>query len=675
LLAVAAGAAAVVAGLGVYFFRSQPTPRPVVAALPGGGVVAVVHHGPAVLASTSLTGASSVQKLTIPGAPSSMVTTPDGSRAFLLDSTGAQVIPVDLTHGTVGTPIPAGKLPTDEQLSADGSTLFVTDNLGGAVVAIDTATGKPGPAQQLVQGVASFTPSPTGTGAVISAFSSAGQPGAMAFYSSASGIGKAIQVGFNSPTGVFYSRDGATVWVTEDGVGSEPGALIPITVASHAVGSPIAVGHGPGGAAMSTDGRTMIVTNSLDRNVSVVDLQRRAVVATIPVGSGPAQVRIAPDGLTAWVACVLDRTLVPIDLTTHTSGKAVALADAPSDLSLIASGRAAWVLFTSSAGNITELTAGNSLGRAMPVGSDPNLLIAHDSATGWVANAFSDSVQRLDLGGQSIGAPVGVAALPSELKLTPDGRALFVLSFGDGTHPGFLTSVDTASSRPSRPLPVGTAPTSLTVAPDGSTVYIANHQANSVVTVDVKSWTVGKEIALPCSPSQLLITPDGTGLYANCTGAAEVIPVATKDRSVGAPITVGSSAVLVMGNQGRFIFVNANHELQEIEVATNKVVLSHDETGNIVGIAPTPDDTTLVAVENTGGSVLLINAATLVTSSTLSVGARPGGLRLSPDGSRAYVLDTSTQKLYVVDVVGSKVAATLDVGPHAASVVVAPRLP
>jgi DNA-binding beta-propeller fold protein YncE len=146
--------------------------------------------------------------------------------------------------------------------------------------------------------------------------------------------------------------------------------------------------------------------------------------------------------------------------------------------------------------------------------------------------------------------------------------------------------------------------------------------------------------------------------------------VKTHDLSLGAPIGVAPSPTLVMSSQGKVVIVVANHILQEIDPGTGTVVLTHEETGNIIALQLTPDDNTLVAVENTGGAVLLIHTATLVTTSSIAVGSRPGELQLTPNGSRAYVLDTDKQKLYVVDVTAGKLASTIDVAPNAASVIV-----
>src|SRR6202035_1817111 len=102
-------------------------------------------------------------------------------------------------------------------------------------------------------------------------------------------------------------------------------------------------------------------------------------------------------------------------------------------------------------------------------------------------------------------------------------------------------------------------PSSLTLTPDGTTAYIANHQSNSIITVDLTKWQVGARITMPCSPTQLVTTPDGATLYVDCSEASEVLPVTVSSHAVGAPIAVGASSSLVMGNLGKTIFVNTDH--------------------------------------------------------------------------------------------------------------------
>lgn len=668
--AIGLAAAVVVAGLGVYLVRGHATSTsPPAIAAPPGGAVAVVHNGPAVLVFESLTGRRAAQSMALPGSPSTIVTTHDGTKAFLLDSSHGQVIPVDLAHGTVLTPIPVGKLPVDEELSPDGKTLYVVDNLAGSLIPIDTSSNTPGPAMQLGQGIASFTKAPTGPTAVLAAYGSAGQPGVIAFYNTTTRAASPVAVGLNDPMDPLYTPDGATVWVTEAGIGNQAGMVIPVDARTRAVGAPIAVGHGPASAAMSPNGHFLVVTNALDRSLSIVDLTSRVAVATVAVGADLGRVAISADGNTAWVANVLDRSLMAVDLPSHRTGATVQLANAPADLILSNAGAQAWVLFPTSAGNVRFLNAQGTFGHSLPIGNQSGVLIASDSTTAWAINTLSDSVQHLDMHGETVGAPIHVARVPTEAVLTRDHHTLLVLSFGDGTQSGYLTAVDTRSSKAGTPLAVGVAPSGLTLSPDGATAYIDNHQTNSITIVDLNLWRVRGSIRLPCSPTQLVITADGSGLFANCSASAAVVPVRTHDLSLGPPIAVAPGPRLVMSNQGKVIIVLANHVLQEIDPGTDTVVLSDAETGNIVALLPTPDDDTLVAVENTGGAVLLLHTATLATTSSIAVGSRPGELQLTPNGSRAYVLDSATQKLYVIDVVAGKLASTIDVAPNASAVV------
>ncbi|MFN2450724.1 MAG: hypothetical protein ABR541_00030 [Candidatus Dormibacteria bacterium] len=672
--AIALIAVLLIAGLGYYFLRSQ-RPDPIPVSIPPGGPLAVVHAGPAVLAAQALRGSATGPTLALPNTPTSMVASADGSKAFLLDTDHGQVIPVDLAHGKVGAPIAAGKLPVSEKLSADGTTLYVTDNLGGAVIPIDAAAGAPRPAVQLAPGVDSYTPAPDGSSGVAGFYGPQGVPGTIAFRTPASGLGAPIEVGRNAAEEVVYSHDGGTAWVVEDGIGNDRGALIPVDVASRRVGAPIALGHTPSAVAVTPDGHLMAVTNSIDRTVTLVDLARRQVTGTVQVGAMPGTLQISADGTTAWVACYLDRTLVPVDLRSAKAGKAVGLAGSPSGVSLARSGRSAWVLYSSSSGNVTFLTAGNSLSTPIAVGDGPKLVIAQGATSAWVANALSDTVQRIDMSGRVAAAPIHVSRAPSALALTLDQRTLVVLSFGDGVGSGHLTAVDTLAGSAGTPLDIGPAPTALTLAPDGSTAYYANHQTNSIGSVDLRAWRADAPVALPCSPTALVITPDGSSLYAGCDASGLVVPINAKDHAVGAPIRVAARARLVMGNQGRMLYVNAAGGLEVIDTTTNRVVLGHAETNNIVGLVTTPDDTTLVAVENSGGAVLLIRSATLETTTSLSVGGRPESVRIAPDGSRAYVLDTSVQKLYVIDLAESKVISTVSVSPNAESIVTPARQP
>jgi YVTN family beta-propeller protein len=656
---------------GALFVTSKGPETVVPLSTPVPSTVAVVHAGPAELELQSLTGGGSTRTLKLPGAPGQIVESPDRTKAFLLDTDHGDVVPVNLVSGHVGAPIPAGKLPVSARFSADGSTLYVTDNLGGAVIPINTSTDRVSPAQALSQGVVLYVPSPTTSGAVVVVDTSNGQPGVVSFYDAASGNGSQVIVGSNPAQSAFYSKDGSTVWVIEQGSNGQPGVLIPIDVTTQKPGTPIKLGVGPSAYALTPNNEIAAFANVNDNTVSIVNLVTRAVVATVPIGATPTDLDIDATGTTAWVASALAHTLVPIDLLTGKAGTPVSLSNAPGDLALPSAPGAAWVLYPSSNGSVSFLggTVG-PLGRPIPVGNAPDVLVGTGSESSWVANSLNNTVQRLNIAGQAAGRAISVARAPDELKLTPDGSSLLVVSYGDGLHPGMLTEINTSTSKPGVPLSVGPAPGPMAVSSSGALAYVASYVARTITVIDVVNWRIAGTFVLPCGPTDLAVTPDESQLFVACADSSAVLAYKLPDNTLKAVIPVAGIRGLVMPQQGTNLLVVCDNALENISTITDKVAKTQGETGNLVDVVETTDASTILAVDNSGAALLWIDPATLATAKSIAVGTRPGEVALSPDDTRAYVLDTSLQKLFVVNVSLWKMSATLSTSPDATDVAV-----
>jgi YVTN family beta-propeller protein len=662
-------AVALIAGAGLYITGSKSPQAASPLSVPIPGTAAVVRGGPAELSLESLAGGGSQRTVKLPGTPDEILTTPDRSRAFLLDTSHGDVIPVNLVSGKVGSAIPVGKLPVDEEISANGATLYVTDNLGGTVIPVNTANGSVAPAQALTQGVGFYVPSPTSAGALVGADTAPGQAGTVYFYNPATGSGAAIGVGTNPVQFAFYSKDGATVWLTEQGTNSQPGVLYPLDVATHKVGTPIKLGVAPTSYALTPDGLTAVFANETSGTLSIVDLATRAVVATVALGATPTGVDIDATGTTAWAACALAHTLIPVNLLTHQVGTPVALTNAPGDIALPAAAGVAWVVYPSSNGTINFLDGNTGpLERSIRVGNGPDLMIGTGSETSWVANSVTGTVQRIDASGQTAGRPITVPPDPIDLTLTPDGSSLLVLSYGDGHHSGELTSVNTRTSKVSTPLGVGPAPSNLTVSAAGDFAYIADYQTNSITVVDIVNWKVKGRIALPCGPTDLALTPEGAQLYAACADDSAILAILLPDDTLQAIIPAPGVRSLVMPQEGTNLLIIADGGLEIVDSTINKITKVVPETGNLVDAVVSSDGGTILAVDNSGAALVMINPTTLATEKSLAVGTRPDEVALSPDGTHAYVLDTSVQRLFVVTVASWKLSATLDVAPNATDV-------
>ena len=101
------------------------------------------------------------------------------------------------------------------------------------------------------------------------------------------------------PTGMVFSPDGATLYVT---CAAPEGAVCPIDVKSGKVGPQIPAGHYAIGPAISPDGKKLYVCNRFDNDVSVIDLAAAAEIARVAVAREPVAAAVTPDGRSVLVA-------------------------------------------------------------------------------------------------------------------------------------------------------------------------------------------------------------------------------------------------------------------------------------------------------------------------------------------------------------------------------------
>jgi hyaluronoglucosaminidase len=225
-------------------------------------------------------------------------------RAYV--ATAAGVVPVDLTTGILGTPVPtpSGTVPVDIAIAPDGKTAYVASIVSrgsraeSGVIPLDLATGT---------------------------------------------LGNAIPVATTAlPFGLIIAPDGKTAYVRASLTGSG-GAVIPLNLATGTLGTPIPTPRDtvPANIAITPDGKTAYVAVQARRigamnAVVPLDLAGGTFGAPIPspTATYPVDIAIAPDGRTAYIVddvlsmptqaavnacgCPDVSVVIPLDLTTNT---------------------------------------------------------------------------------------------------------------------------------------------------------------------------------------------------------------------------------------------------------------------------------------------------------------------------------------------------------------------
>ena len=254
---------------------------------------------------------TAVAQIALPESPiGPIAVTPNGATAYMVAY--RDVVPVDLSTRTVGTPIPTpitgGGGDLGIAVSTDGKTAYVpTSETGpctspttcyGVVFTIDLSDDTVGPQIDVPDYVGTW---PNGSQEGVSGGIAVAPHGTMAY--------------------VVFNASGVQA----------PGWVTPIDTATDTVGSPIPAGVTPDLIVITPNGKTAYVNNSFSNNavtgVTPIDLTTGAAEAQIPrpacpSGSGSylGPMAIVPSGATLYLMCTLSNQMVPIDTTTNTAG-------------------------------------------------------------------------------------------------------------------------------------------------------------------------------------------------------------------------------------------------------------------------------------------------------------------------------------------------------------------
>jgi len=153
----------------------------------------------------------------------------------------------------------------------------------------------------------------------------------------------------------------------------------------------IATGQIPTGVAFSRDGKTAYVTNQSSQNVGVIDVASAQQVATIPTpgGEDPFVVRVSPDGSRLFIS-TNTTTVYIVDTQTRQVIGSVRVGFAPNGFAVHPDGR---IIYISSAvgGSVTEVDmfTGAAL-RTFTVGGVPQAPLTGEEGTSedrinWIA--------------------------------------------------------------------------------------------------------------------------------------------------------------------------------------------------------------------------------------------------------------------------------------------------
>ncbi|XVV15818.1 CARDB domain-containing protein [Actinoplanes sp. CA-131856] len=224
---------------------------------------------------------------------------------------------------------------------------------------------------------------------------------------------------------------------------------------------------------------------------------------------------------------------------------------------------------------------------------------------------------------------------------------------------GVITAMLTAPAVAAPAVPAPAAAATRTLA------YVLDISADVVKVIDVATRAITATVRVGPYPLFLAMTKDAANVYVTNNSGNSVSRIDTATNTVTRNYPVNKPKYIAVSPDGAKVYTSSDNVVASINTATGATVTKPIGT-YLRGLVVSPDNATVYALESTTGDVLVLDAATLAVTSTISVTtSTPGAIALSPDGQRLAVSNIHDNTVSVVDTTNGTVTGTAPVtGPN-----------
>ena len=244
-----------------------------------------------------------------------------------------------------------------------------------------------------------------------------------------------------------------------------------------------------------------------------------------------------------------------------------------------------------------------------------------------------DSImQSIPIGDSFVGVTFSYDILHLYVGGGRDNNVKFFLRREDGTY-----AADGVVSIP------GSAPSGLSLSPDGEWLYVALNTRHSLAIINTRSRVV-KEVSTGSYPYTTAVTQDGSKVYVSNWGGRKAGPGDATEPDI--PVAVDPKTGLP--NNGTVSVVDAQSQrvVKQIEVGLHPSAMLLSRDGERLFVANANSDTVSVIGTKTDTVVRTLDVRLFEGA---PLGSAPNALALSPDGGTLYVANAANNAVAVVE--------------------------
>jgi len=250
-------------------------------------------------------------------------------------------------------------------------------------------------------------------------------------------------------------------------------------------------------------------------------------------------------------------------------------------------------------------------------------------------NHNENTVTRFSTCPFALKATIPVFQNPLQIAITPDGSTALVTSFGDlFGDGGAVTFINLSTNKISNTLmmPDFQTPNGLAISPDGATAYVGNFTSpgQSVLVINIPTQTITATIPISVAyPSGMTLAPDGSQLWIASPLGAETDVIDTLSQTTVYRLNIQASVDVAFNSTGTMAYVtsdtNTPGQVVVVDTLTYKTLSTYTVGNGPSDISMSYGDQFLVVNNYFDGSVSIIDLRQDKVTTT-QFGANPIGI-------------------------------------------------
>ena len=292
--------------------------------------------------------------------------------------------------------------------------------------------------------------------------------------------------------------------------------------------------------ATAAHANVVVVLNSRDASISLLDQTTHKEIGTVNVGKEPHHLMATPDNKSLIVGSAVGNELVFLDPKTGQIQNRVKDIIDPYQIGFSPDQK--W--FVSNALRLDHVDIYSydgkdfKLTKRMPLAKLPShMAFSADSKTVFITQQGSDQVSAIDLATQTVKWTIPVGKLPAGISMTPDDKYLLVGIMGSD----YVEVIDWRAQKTVKKIKAGEGAHNFRSMGDKRHIFVSNRVSNTINIIDQQTLENVGTINVPGGPDCMELTDDGKTLWATLRWVKKVAIIDVATKKVVKTIPVGRS--------------------------------------------------------------------------------------------------------------------------------------